>query len=325
LSSSTPSSSPAGPIALILAHTRELAFQICREFERFAKYMPQVKVLTLIGGMDLVQQRKDLKDLAPHVVVGTPGRVKQLAEEGALVLKNIKHFVIDECDKVLEVLDMRKDVQEIFILTPRHKQTMMFSATISKEMRETCNKFLHNPVEILCDDESKLTLHGLQQYYVKLQEKDKNQKLVDLLDALEFNQVVIFVKSIQRAKELNRLLQECNFPSIDIHAGMQQSERLSRYQAFKNFEKRILVSTDIFGRGIDVERVNIVFNYDMPDASSTYLHRVGRAGRFGTKGLAITFVSSQQDSEILNQVQERFEVSIQPLPDVIDVSTYMSA
>jgi ATP-dependent RNA helicase UAP56/SUB2 len=173
------------------------------------------------------------------------------------------------------------------------------------------------------DDEAKLTLHGLVQHYVKLKESEKNRKLNDLLDALDFNQVVIFVKSVSRAVELNKLLVECNFPSIAMHGKMTQEERLEHYKAFKSCNKRILVATDLAARGIDVERVNIVLNYDMPDGADTYLHRVGRAGRFGTKGLAITFVASPEDSEVLNAVQERFEVDIKELPQEIDTAAYM--
>ncbi|MBA0777788.1 hypothetical protein Gotri_005762, partial [Gossypium trilobum] len=185
-----------------------------------------------------------------------------------------------------------------------------------------CHICSFQPMEIYVDDEAKLTLHGLVQHYIKLSELEKNRKLNDLLDALDFNQVVIFVKSVNRAAELNKLLVECNFPSICIHSGMSQEERLTRYKGFKEGHKRILVATDLVGRGIDIERVNIVINYDMPDSADTYLHRVGRAGRFGTKGLAITFVSSASDSSVLNQVQERFEVDIKELPEQIDTSTY---
>ena len=177
-------------------------------------------------------------------------------------------------------------------------------------------------MEVYVDDETKLTLHGLRQHYVKLNDNEKNRKLFELLDALEFNQVVIFVKAVQRCVALAQLLVEQNFPAIAIHRAMTQEERLSRYQQFKNFQKRILVATNLFGRGMDIERVNIVFNYDMPEDSDTYLHRVARAGRFGTKGLAITFVSDENDARILNQVQERFEVNITELPDEIDISTY---
>jgi len=314
---------PNSVSCLILCHTRELAYQICHEFDRFKKYLPTVKTGVFYGGIP-VQTHKDLlKDDAPHIVIGTPGRVLQLAEEKSLNLKNIKYFILDECDKMLESLEMRNDIQKIFRLTPHDKQVMMFSATLSDTIRPICKKFMHNPLEIYINDGSKLTLHGLKQYYIKLQENEKNRKLVDLLDALEFNQVVIFVRSISRCVELNKLLQDCNFPSIAIHKNLKQEERIEKYKKFKDFQSRIMVATNIFGRGIDIERVNVVINYDMAENSDTYLHRVGRAGRFGTKGLAISFVSSKDDGQVLNDVQSKFVVSIPELPEEIDASTYM--
>jgi ATP-dependent RNA helicase UAP56/SUB2 len=316
-----------GLSTLVLCHTRELAYQICHEFDRFKKYMPAVKTAVFYGGIPVQTHRDMLSNKAdlPHIVIGTPGRVLQLAEEKALPLNQIKFFVLDECDKMLETLDMRRDVQKIFKMTPHEKQVMMFSATLSDQIRPVCKKFMHNPLEIYINDGSKLTLHGLKQYYVQLAESEKNRKLVDLLDALEFNQVVIFVKSVNRASELNKLLQDCNFPSICIHGGMKQEERIEKYRKFKDFQSRIMVATNIFGRGIDIERVNVVVNYDMPENSDTYLHRVGRAGRFGTKGLAISFVSSTDDGTVLNDVQSRFTVSIPKLPDQIDASSYMQS
>ncbi|KAF9614057.1 hypothetical protein IFM89_014857 [Coptis chinensis] len=320
----------AGQVAaLVLCHTRELAYQICHEFERFSKYLPDIKVSVFYGGVSIKTHRDLLKNECPHIVVGTPGRVLGLARDKDLSLKNVRHFILDECDKMLESLDMRKDVQDIFRMTPHDKQVMMFSATLNKEIRPVCKKFMQDPMEIYVDDEAKLTLHGLVQHYIKLSENEKNRKLNDLLDGLDFNQVVIFVKSVSRAAELNKLLTECNFPSTCIHSGMTQEERysdsaprLTRYKGFKEGHKRMLVATDLVGRGIDIERVNIVLNYDMPDSADTYLHRVGRAGRFGTKGLAVTFVSSNSDSEVLNQVQERFEVDIKELPEDVDSSLY---
>ncbi|KAM7257035.1 hypothetical protein ACFE04_012776 [Oxalis oulophora] len=309
-------------VALVLCHTRELAYQICNEFQRFSRYLPEAKVAVFYGGVHIKNHKDLLKNECPQIVVGTPGRILALARDKDLSLKNVRHFILDECDKMLESLDMRRDVQEIFKLTPHDKQVMMFSATLSKEIRPVCKKFMQDPMEIYVDDEAKLTLHGLVQHYIKLSEMEKNRKLNDLLDALDFNQVVIFVKSVSRAAELNRLLVECNFPSICIHSGMSQEDRLTQYKGFKEGHSRILVATDLVGRGIDIERVNIVINYDMPDSADTYLHRVGRAGRFGTKGLAITFVASASDSDVLNQVQERFEVDIKELPEQIDTSTY---
>lgn len=308
---------------LVMCHTRELAFQIAKEYERFSKYMPTIKVGVFFGGINIKKDEQTIKTNCPHIVVGTPGRTLALSKTRILNLKNVKHFILDECDKMLEQLDMRKDVQEIFRATPHEKQVMMFSATLSKEIRPVCKKFMQDPMEVYVDDETKLTLHGLQQYYVKLKDNEKNRKLFDLLDLLEFNQVVIFVKTVQRCMALCQLLVEQNFPAIGIHRGMKQEERLSFYQQFKNFSKRILVATNLFGRGMDIERVNIVFNYDMPEDSDTYLHRVARAGRFGTKGLAVTFVSDENDAKILNDVQDRFEVNIGELPDEIDMTTYI--
>lgn len=310
---------------VILGHTRELAYQIAHEFERFSKYLPNIRSAVIYGGVPVRQHKDLLSSNPPHIIVGTPGRIKDLVNQKILNISKVKFFVLDECDKVLEELDMRRDVQQIFKETPHEKQVMMFTATLSKEMRVVSKKFMQSPMEVFVDDETKLTLHGLLQYFVKLQENEKNRKMTDILDALEFNQVVIFVKSVPRAIELNKLLIECNFPSIDIHSGIRQEERIKRYKAFKDFQKRILVATDIFGRGIDIERVNIVINYDMPSSPDSYLHRVGRAGRFGTKGLAVSFVSSEPDSEVLQGVQSRFEVAISELPNEVDQASYMTA
>eukprot|EP00178_Gracilaria_changii_P026478 TRINITY_DN814_c0_g2_i1.p2 TRINITY_DN814_c0_g2~~TRINITY_DN814_c0_g2_i1.p2 ORF type:complete len:335 (-),score=63.81 TRINITY_DN814_c0_g2_i1:2485-3489(-) len=311
--------------AIILGHTRELAYQIAHEIERFSKYLPSIRSAVIYGGVPVKQHKDLLASNPPHIVVGTPGRVKDLVQQKALDVSKVKFFVLDECDKVLDALDMRRDIQQIFTETPHVKQVMMFTATLSKEMRIVAKKFMKDPIEVIVDDETKLTLHGLLQYYVKLTEAEKNRKMADILDALEFNQVVIFVKSVSRAIELNKLLVECNFPSIDIHSNIKQEERIRRYKAFKDFQKRILVATDIFGRGIDIERVNIVINYDMSISPDSYLHRVGRAGRFGTKGLAISFISSETDSEVLQGVQSRFEVAISELPQTVDQASYMNA
>jgi len=310
---------------LVICHARELAYQIKHEFERFAKFFADVKTAVVYGGVPITEDKEMLKSNCPQVLIGTPGRVLALCRDKDLKLDKLTQFVLDECDKCLEKLDMRKDVQQIFMETPKKKQVMMFSATMTTETRELCKKFMQDPHEISVDQESKLTLHGLLQYYVKLTEKEKNRKLNDLLDTLEFNQVVIFVKSVQRATALDKLLVECSFPSIAIHSGLKQEERIARYKQFKEFQKRIMVCTDLFGRGIDIERVNIVINYDMSEDGDTYLHRVGRAGRFGTKGLAVTFVATDEDLEVLKKVQERFEVNIDSMPKEIDTTSYLNS
>jgi ATP-dependent RNA helicase UAP56/SUB2 len=311
--------------ALVLCHTRELAFQIGKEFERMKKYTPNVRVKVLYGGVPVVLDQKALKENPPHIVIGTTGRLEHLIRDKHLNMDHIKHFILDECDKLLDSVEQRMDVQRIFRSTPHNKQVMMFSATLNGDIRNICKKFMHNPREIYIDDGAKLTLHGLQQYYVELEEKQKNHKLVDLLDELNFNQVVIFVKSVARANALNRLLNEENFPSIVSHGSMNQEARIDKYKKFKEFGSRIMVATNLFGRGVDFERVNVVINYDMSENEDTYLHRVGRAGRFGTKGLAISFITGEEDSKVLEAVRKKFVVPIPVLPEKIDSATYMTS
>lgn len=323
---------------LVLGHTRELAYQIEHEFKRLGKHLAGVTVKSVIGGSPIENDKEALKN-PPAILVGTPGRVLGLLRNGSLKLDKLTHFVLDEADRCIDHLELRRDVQQVFIKTPKKKQVMMFSATLSSDTRTICKKFMQTPHEILVESETKLTLHGLLQYYVKLEEKNKNKKLIDLLDTLEFNQVVIFVKNVKRALALDGILRDCNFPSMTLHQLPEEFKhkakktevpnathsRIQRLQLFKDFHKRILVTTDLFGRGMDVERLNIVINYDIPEDDIMYLHRVGRCGRFGTKGLAITFVSSDEDQKTLAKVQSRFEVNLKELPVSIDTTSYLNA
>jgi len=321
----TISDDPKPCSAMILCHTRELAYQIRTEIIRFTKFMKNIRTEVIYGGEPIDAQIKMLKGLnAPHVVVGTPGRILALSKGNNIPMQNMKIFVLDECDKLLDQLGMRRDIQEIFKETPHNKQVMMFTATLSNDIKDTCRKFMRNPTEVLIENESKLTLHGLKQYYVELKANEKIKKLIDLIDALDFNQVIIFVKSVAYAIKLAEILNKNTIPSKSIHRGVPQEERIKIYEGFKQFKHRILVATEIFGRGIDIEKINIVFNFDMPSESDSYLHRVGRAGRFGTKGLAITFVESDEDKKVLDEIQKRFEVKIGELPASIDATSYMN-
>jgi ATP-dependent RNA helicase UAP56/SUB2 len=325
--------------AVVITHTRELAIQAYDEFKRFAKDISSL-IDYFLGGEPIDSQVKKIKTCHPNILVGAPGRLLQLLEAGYLKFDFVEYFVLDECDKMLQNTDMRAQVQGAFMRSPHNKQVMMFSATLPDDIRPVCRKLTKNPMEIYVDDQAKLTLHGLLQHYVNLpEEKLKNRKLFDLLDNIDFNQVIIFVKNKKRAEALAKILNNGQFPTAFIHGSMDQSDRIRRFKEFKDYGKRILVSTDLMGRGIDINKVNVVVNYDLPPldryrdivsekniaynrAVDQYLHRVGRAGRFGTKGLAITFVSSPEDATILNKVQERFSLDIQELPQNVDPSTY---
>jgi len=313
---------------VVLCHNRELAYQIYDEFNRFSKYLQDsVSVGVFFGGTKSQADRDRLKnDGQPDIVIGTPGRTLQLVKENCLKLSAVKYFVIDECDQVLEQLGMRSDVQRIFKSTPRAKQVMMFSATLSKELKGVCSKFMRSPLEIVVEDQKSLVVSTLNQYAVELKEEEKTRKLLELLDELEFNQVMIFVSSQARAEALDTLLKEQAFPSVSMWGKLDQVERIKRFKEFKDFKHRVMVSTNMLGRGIDVVRVNVVINYDMAGSVEMYLHRVGRAGRFSTKGLAISFVrvGDEEEKGVLEKVRKTCGIAVPDLPNKIDPNSYMN-
>ena len=218
---------------------------------------------------------------------------------------------------------MRADVQKIFKKTPVEKQVMMFTATLPEETKTVCKKFMRKPVEIIVKEENKEHLEKLQQFYVKLKEDEKNKKLLDVIDKVQFNQVIIFVNNIQRCEALCDILNQNSIPSIAIHADLPQEERISKFDAFKDFKKRIMVATELYGRGVDFLKVNTVINYDMSTDAEAYVHRVGRAGRFGTKGITITFLASEEDQKVFDDLLKKYpNIKADALPDVIDKSIY---
>ena len=218
---------------------------------------------------------------------------------------------------------MRADVQRIFKKTPVEKQVMMFTATLPEETKTVCKKFMRKPVEIIVKEENKEHLEKLQQFYVKLKEDEKNKKLLDVIDKVQFNQVIIFVNNIQRCEALSDILTQNGIPSIAIHADLPQEERIAKFDAFKDFKKRIMVATELYGRGVDFLKVNTVINYDMSTDAEAYVHRVGRAGRFGTKGITITFLASEEDQKVFDDLLKKYpNIKAEALPNVIDKSIY---
>ena len=214
------------------------------------------------GGVPLEDNISEFKNPTknPHVIIATPGRLKDLARNNIINFTKVKFFVIDECDKVMGNPGMRADIQEIFVKTPHNKQVMMFSATMPEELKKDCKKFLQNEVDIFID-EGKLILHGLAQFFIYIQENKKFEKLTHLLDSLAFNQAISIVNRVDRAKKLTELLNKKLFNPICIHSALKQEERIKNYDNFKANNSRLLVATDLFGRGIDIERVNLVINY----------------------------------------------------------------
>ena len=219
---------------------------------------------------------------------------------------------------------MRSDIQKIFTKTPANKQVMMFTATLSDEIKDVCKKIMRKTVEIIVPEEDKNHLEKLRQFYVNLTNQEKNKKLFDVLDLIQFNQAIIFVNSIQRCVALTDILNKNQFPSIAIHSELRQEERIKLFDLFKAFKKRIMVATELYGRGVDFMKVNTVINYDMATSVEAYIHRVGRAGRFGTKGITITFLSSdnENDKKIFDEFLKKCPNKAEELPEKIDPSMY---
>jgi ATP-dependent RNA helicase UAP56/SUB2 len=218
---------------------------------------------------------------------------------------------------------MRADVQKIFKKTPCDKQVMMFTATLPEDTKVVCMKFMRKPVEIIVKEENKEHLEKLQQFYVKLKEEEKNKKLFDILDSVQFNQVIIFVNNIARCETLSDILEKNKFPAVAIHADLPQEERIKKFDRFKDFKTRIMVATELYGRGVDFLKVNFVINYDMSTDAEAYVHRVGRAGRFGSKGITITFLASEDDQKVFDDLLKKYpNIKADVLPEVIDKSIY---
>lgn len=307
--------------SIIVVHTHELAVQVANEFRRFAKYLPNVRVAEFYGGGAKEDDNiATLLKVRPNVVVGTPGRLLALIKRKVLDLDAVRFFVVDECDILLE--KYRGDIQSIFISTPQAKQVMMLSATIDEKIRGTCRSFMKDPKEIIINEFRVLSLDYVVQYFDEVDFNSKTRRLTELLDDIEFNQVIIFVNQSNNAKKLCRVLNANNFPAIVACTSMPQSERSEAYRKFKESQARILVSTDLMGRGVDFANVNVVINYDLPTEVDSYLHRIGRAGRFGTKGIGVTLVASKEDGEQLNKIQDRFSTKIQRYDGKIDPAVY---
>lgn len=302
------------PQILVIANTKEMAVQIHSEYTRFSKYLG-INILSFYGGVDVSLDEERIRSTPScEVVIGTAGRILDMAEREILDLSNLRIFIADEVDHLISTPGHRWTIQKIFYRTPVQKQTMMFSATLTEEVKVTLLQFLRSPFVLEVNAQKNLTLHGLDQGYVNVTNEKKDQKLVDLIDKIsEISQCVIFCADKMRCKSLEKFLVSQGLPTISITSEYSTEERMNRFNQFKSFNYRFLVTTNLMARGIDIAEINLVVNYDMPRDANTYLHRVGRAGRFETRGIAISFISSEEDIIVLNEVQERFDVSVKEI------------
>ena len=296
---------------LLLAPTRELAIQIHDVISKLGTFIENMKCSLFIGGRSMDQDMKEL-ERKPQIVVGTPGRVHDLIRRRKLVTKSVKLLVIDEADEMLSA-GFKEQVYHIFQFLGSKVQVALFSATLPNEIQSLTEKFMRDPIKILVKTES-VTLEGIKQYYVALEnDAQKYETLKDLFECISVSQCIIYCNSITRVSDLCEALCKDNFPVCCIHSGMEKTEREKAYKEFTNGGSRVLISSNLTARGIDVQQVSTVINFDIPKDIHTYIHRIGRSGRWGRKGMGINFIT-QRDIRKIREIEQYYETQIEEMP-----------
>lgn len=296
--------------ALILAPTRELALQIQNVISQIGLYL-NVTVHASIGGTSMSDDIEALRS-GVQIVVGTPGRVFDMIDRRYFKTHKIKMFILDEADEMLSS-GFKEQIYNIFRLLPETTQVVLLSATMPQDVLEVTSKFMNNPVRILVKKDE-LTLEGIKQFYINVEEEAyKFDCLCDLYDSISVTQAVIFCNTRSKVESLTTRLKEANFTVSAIHADLPQAERDTIMNEFRSGSSRILISTDLLARGIDVQQVSLVINYDLPANKENYIHRIGRGGRFGRKGIAINFVTNQ-DVGMMREIEQFYSTQIDEMP-----------
>lgn len=304
--------------ALVLVPTRELALQTSQVCKELGKHM-NVQVMVSTGGTSLKDDIMRLYNVV-HIMVATPGRVLDLANKGVADLSKCGMLVMDEADKLLSP-EFQPLVEQIITFLPEDRQILLFSATFPITVKDFKDRFLRKPYEINLMEE--LTLKGVTQYYAFVEERQKVHCLNTLFSKLQINQSIIFCNSVNRVELLAKKITELGYSCFYIHAKMLQSHRNRVFHDFRNGACRNLVCTDLFTRGIDIQAVNVVINFDFPKNSETYLHRIGRSGRFGHLGLAINLITYENRFN-LYKIEQELGTEIKPIPPVIDKRLYVA-
>jgi len=302
--------------ALLLAPTRELAQQIEKVMRALGDYLG-IKCHTCVGGTSVKDDEKILK-AGVHAVVGTPGRVNDLLCRRALIPNYINIFVLDEADEMLS-RGFKDQIYDIYQLLPAKLQVGLFSATLPPEALDITRKFMNKPVRILIKRDE-LTLEGIRQFYVNVEKEEwKLETLCDLYETLSITQSVIFTNTRRKVDWLTEKMRSKDFIVSSTHGDMDQNSRDLVMKEFRRGSSRVLITTDLLARGIDVQQVSLVVNYDLPAQPENYLHRIGRSGRFGRKGVSINFVCREEEF-MLQKIQKFYKTIIEELPsDIIDL------
>lgn len=298
------------PQALILAPTRELAQQIQKVVVALGDYM-KVDCHACVGGTSIKEDVAKLQ-AGPQIIVGTPGRVFDMINRRFLKTDSIKIFALDEADEMLSK-GFAENMYDIFQLLPADTQVVLLSATMPTDVLEVTKKFMRDPVRILVKKEE-LTLEGIRQFYIAVEKEEwKLDTLCDLYETITITQAVIFCSTRRKVDWLTEKLHERDFTVSAMHGDMEQAQREVIMKEFRSGSSRVLIATDLLARGIDVQQVSLVINYDLPTSKENYVHRIGRGGRFGRKGVAINFVTTE-DVKMLREIEQFYNTQVDEMP-----------
>ena len=298
--------------AIIISHTRELSIQTKSVIDSLASFIKNYKSQLLIGGTSTDETIKSLQENKPQVIVGCPGRIYDMLRRRKLNASKLKLIVLDEADELLSV-GFKEQVYNIFQHMPQNVQVGLFSATLPYEVHSLTDKFMRNPIKVLVKAEQ-LTLEGISQFYVALEDdSQKYECLKDIFSSFTMSQCIIYCNSVKRVQDLHDAMIEDKYPVAQIHSGMEKDDRSQAYKEFRSGKSRVLISSNVTARGIDVQQVSTVINFDLPKCVHTYLHRIGRSGRWGRKGIGINFIT-RRDTRKLKEIESHYSTQIEEMP-----------
>jgi len=301
--------------AIILAPTHELAKQITNVISTIGTFLPNLHVKTIIGGSSIQEDAASIRETVPHIIVGCTGRIYDMIVRKHLKVSQVKMLILDEADEMLSK-GFKDQIYNIFQNLSEDLQLVLFSATIPQDILVLSQKIMRNPVKITVDKE-KLNLECIQQYFVALHDDlNKYDTLKDLFSVISLNQCIIYCNNVKRVIDLHQAMLNDGYSVCSIHSSMDKSERDHVFTNFRHGSYRVLISSDITARGIDVQQVSTVINFDVPKCVHTYLHRIGRSGRWGRKGLAINFIT-KRDIFTMKKIEGYYNISIDELPSSI--------
>lgn len=301
---------------LILSPTRELTIQTARVVTSLGSMMNGLKTQVLVGGSSIDEDASTLKNNIPHVIAGCPGRVYDMMRRGNIVAKNIKLVILDEADEMLSS-GFKEQVYNIFQNFSTNIQVALFSATLPEYINNITTKFMRDPIKVYVKVEQ-LTLEGISQYYVAVEDdKQKYATLKDLYSIISVSQCIIYCNSVKRVADLYDAMMEDGFPVCCIHSNMDKSARDNSFTEFRSGKHRVLISSNVTARGIDIQQVSAVINFDVPKCVHTYLHRIGRSGRWGRKGVGINFITRRDISKV-KEIEQHYHTQIIELPASFD-------